>query len=191
MLGFQTITNFAADRELLRRRPYGVIEVAASEPKAVHLRPIPKFVSVIDVLCTGRWYHSGGKGDRCWIYYNQSWSNPRYIAVKYFLSSRDCSLASFNTAQAILDELAELKQCDALVCDAANFRLSPRVMRRYGWEPHAVSRWHRNYIKRFYGTYPTRNRGWGIMRDASNANSLGDMSGLPTQEISRKLAAHC
>ena len=28
-------------------------------------------------------------------------------------------------------------------------------MARLGWEPHKPQRWHRNYIRRFYGTYPT------------------------------------
>ena len=29
------------------------------------------------------------------------------------------------------------------------------VLQRLGWEPHCPSRWHRNYIKRFYGVYPS------------------------------------
>jgi hypothetical protein len=28
------------------------------------------------------------------------------------------------------------------------------MLARFGWEQHAASRWHRNYIKRFYGEYP-------------------------------------
>jgi len=40
------------------------------------------------------------------------------------------------------------------VCDAANVRLSDRFMARMGWEPHKPQRWHRNFIRRFYGEYP-------------------------------------
>ncbi len=54
----------------------------------------------------------------------------------------------------MLDQIAWLKQSDALVCDAWNDRLSERMAARYGWEPHLSSRWHRHFIKRFYGDYP-------------------------------------
>ena len=54
----------------------------------------------------------------------------------------------------VLDSIAEIKQIDAIVCDAGNVRLSERLMARLGWEPHQPSRWHRNYIRRFYGVYP-------------------------------------
>ena len=49
-----------------------------------------------------------------------------------------------------------MKQIDAIVCDAGNIRLSDRVMARLGWEPHKPQRWHRNFIRRFYGVYPSR-----------------------------------
>jgi hypothetical protein len=53
-----------------------------------------------------------------------------------------------------LDRIAELKRTDAILCDAANTRLSDRLLRRFGWEPHKPERWRRNFIKRFYGVYP-------------------------------------
>ncbi|MGC4004762.1 MAG: hypothetical protein QM811_17260 [Pirellulales bacterium] len=53
-----------------------------------------------------------------------------------------------------LDAIARLKRSDAIVCEAANFRLSDRMLRRHGWERHTTSRYRRNYIKRFYGEYP-------------------------------------
>jgi hypothetical protein len=36
----------------------------------------------------------------------------------------------------------------------ANWRLSAAIMARAGWEPHCPSRWHRFFIRRFYGSYP-------------------------------------
>jgi hypothetical protein len=54
----------------------------------------------------------------------------------------------------VLDEIARLKRSDALLCDVSNWRISERLMARFGWEPHCPSRWHRHYIKRFYGEYP-------------------------------------
>lgn len=55
---------------------------------------------------------------------------------------------------AALDEIARIKQTDALLADVLNFRISPRMLARYGWASHKPSRWHRHYIKRFYGSYP-------------------------------------
>jgi hypothetical protein len=78
------------------------------------------------------------------------------LALKYIHTQRGTSLRSFQTALAILDQIAELKGTDALVCEAANLRLNERFMRRYGWEQHTASP--RNYIKRFYGNYEDRNR---------------------------------
>jgi hypothetical protein len=63
------------------------------------------------------------------------------------------SLATFRAALTALDRLAELKRTDALLCDAANVRISDRLLRRWGWAPHKPQRWRRNYIKRFYGVY--------------------------------------
>jgi len=59
----------------------------------------------------------------------------------------------------ILDEIARLKQSDALLCDAISERITTRLLSREGWEPHCPSLFHRHYIKRFYGVYPPR-QGW-------------------------------
>ncbi len=50
---------------------------------------------------------------------------------------------------------SRIKGSDAIVTDVANFRISERLLARLGWERHTASRWHRNYIKRFYGQYPS------------------------------------
>ena len=55
------------------------------------------------------------------------------------------SYATFRAALVVLDAIAELKRTDAIVCDAANMRLSDRLMERLGWEPHKPQRWHRNF----------------------------------------------
>ena len=79
---------------------------------------------------------------------------PNFLALKYIVSTRGTSYRTFRAALSVLDAIAELKQIDAIVCDAANIRLSDRLMARLGWEPHKPQRWHRNFIRRFYGKYP-------------------------------------
>jgi hypothetical protein len=77
------------------------------------------------------------------------------MALKYIVSTAGTSYATFRAALVELDRIAELKRSDALLCDAANTRLSDRLLARFGWEPHAPARWRRNFIKRFYGVYPS------------------------------------
>ena len=96
----------------------------------------------------GNWFHRNVPGDRLWLYYNQPRRHSKYLALKYVVSSRNTGWGSMVRALEVLDEIAAIKHTDALLCDAANLRLTPRLLARKGWQPHAKSRWHRNYIKR-------------------------------------------
>ena len=150
---FQTVIDLEAGADILRRRRYGVIEVSGGRLVGIHLRPWPKLVSLVSVLW-GQWYHKHVHSDRIWLYFNQPRSYPNFVALKFAVSARGTTWATAHRALETLDEIARIKQSDARLVDAANFRLSPRMLARQGWEPHATSRWHQNYIKRFYGTYP-------------------------------------
>ena len=150
-----TITDWEAGRELLVRGRYGVIETAERQVVAVHLRPLPKLLSWPEVWPVGDDYHVRGESDRCFLYFNQPRRYSNFLALKYIVSTHGASYASFRAALVALDRLAELKRIDALLCDAANTRISDRLLRRFGWAPHKPQRWRRNFIKRFYGVYPT------------------------------------
>jgi hypothetical protein len=152
---FETIVDLETGREAVRARRYGVIETRGGELLAIHLRPSPKLVSLPELLPLGLRYHARGAADRCLLYYNQPWRMPNFLALKYIVSTTGTSYRTFRAALVVLDAVAALKQIDAIVCDAANMRLSDRLMARLGWEPHKPQRWHRNFIRRFYGHYPT------------------------------------
>ena len=82
---------------------------------------------------------------------------PNFLALAYALSARETSMRTVRVGLDVLDEIARLKTSDALLCDAGNWRISQRFMRRWGWEPHCPTAWwHRHFIKRFYGAYPRR-----------------------------------
>ena len=153
----ETIVDFEEGRERVCARRYGVIETAGGVLRAIHLRPWPKLVSLPEFVPRGPRYHGRGSADRCWLYYNQPRRMPKFLALKYIVSTNGTSYRTFRAALVALDAIAELKQVDAIVCDAANVRLSDRLMARLGWEPHKPERWHRNFIRRFYGVYPV---GW-------------------------------
>ena len=152
---FETVTDFQAGAESLRRRPYGVIETEDGRLKAIHLRPWPKIISATEVSFLGRRYHRTADGNRCLLYYNQPRSCPNFLALKYVVSSFRGTLRTFRCALVVLDEIARLKHTDAIVCEAANLRLSDRLAHRWGWESHVEKSRRRHFIKRFYGTYPS------------------------------------
>ena len=151
----ETITDFDAGRERIRARRYGVIETAGGELRSIQLRPWPRLVSPTELWPLGPRHHARGAADRCLLYYNQPRRMPNFLALKYVVSTAGTSYRTFRAALTALDAIAELKQIDAIVCDAANARLSDRFMARLGWEPHKPQRWHRNFIRRFYGEFPT------------------------------------
>ncbi|NQT40504.1 MAG: hypothetical protein HQ581_23630 [Planctomycetes bacterium] len=146
---FETVTDLHDGADVLRRRRYGVIEVVDGRLRRIRLRPFPKLISAPEVLLLGRWIHRRRRGDRFLVFYNHPRRHDRFMAVTYTVSNRDSTLASAQQARDVLEEIARLKGIDALLCDVATSRISERLLRRWGWEPHAPVRWHRNFIKRF------------------------------------------
>jgi hypothetical protein len=133
-----------------------LIEARAGRLAAIRLRPWPKIISALEIEWWGHWQHATRSEDVCFLYYNQPWRFPNFLAVKYAVSGRRCSLATMHRVLEALDEVARIKGTDALLCDVWNSRIHERMLARHGWEPQRRSRWHRNYIKRFYGHYPPR-----------------------------------
>jgi hypothetical protein len=150
----ETISDFDSSRERICARRYGVIETVGGRFASISLRPWPKLVALPEIVPLDPRYHASGAADRCLLYYNQPLRLPNYLALKYIVSTVGTSYATFRCALKVLDAIAALKRIDAIVCDAANVRLSDRLMQRLGWEPHKPQPWHRNYIRRFYGEYP-------------------------------------
>jgi hypothetical protein len=156
MAHIESIADIFDRAEVLRRGRYGVIEMADGRFRRIRLRWFPKIISASEIWFLGSTFHDRRAGDRLWLYYNQPRRHPNYLVLKYVISTRHGTLASLVRALDVLDEIARLKRSDSLLCDAANGRISARVMQRYGWTPHCPSRWHRHFIKRFYGAYPAR-----------------------------------
>jgi len=152
---FESITSLTEGGDTLRRRACGVIEVVDGRFCRVRLRPFPKIVSLPEILLLGRWSHRQRSGDRCLLYYNQPRRHGNFLVMKYVVSTRGTQLATIHRALDVLDEIARLKGSDAILTDVSNWRISRRALARRGYEPHSPSRWHRHYIRRFYGKYPS------------------------------------
>jgi hypothetical protein len=145
---FLALTDLVAETDRLQRRGCGVIETAEGRLVRVVLRPFPKIVTALGSRFIGRLEHRLRRGNRCRLYFNQSRRFPQFLALRYVVTTRDADYATFRAALTTLDEIARLKGIDALLCDAANLRLSDRFLARLGWVPHAPMPGHRNFIKR-------------------------------------------
>ncbi len=151
---YERVTDFAAGAETIRRWQSGVIDCRNGRFHHLGLRLLPKLATAPDILLLGNRRHRWWRGDRCLLYYHQPWRFRNFLVLQYMVSSCEATLGTLARALAVLDEVARLKQSDAILCDVANWRISDRVMRRCGFEPHCPSRWHRHFIKRFYGNWP-------------------------------------
>jgi hypothetical protein len=149
MFGCTNIVDLGAGADLLRRRRYGCIEVVDGRLAAISLRPWPKRSWLLASRWLGERFHRR-PGNRCLLYYNQPWGFEGYLALPLALSHRDTTLGTIRLALTALEQIAELKGVEALLCDVVNPRISERLLARWGWQAHAPMRWHRNYVKRLY-----------------------------------------
>jgi len=162
MAWFETVYNLQTGAAILKRRPFGVIEMADERLVGVHLRPFPKIISAMEIRLWGDRVHARRPGNRSWLYYNQPPSCPGFLTLKYIVSSRDCTLRTFRGALIVLDEIARLKRSAATVCEASNLRISDRLAERWGWEAHCPDSNRRHFIKRFYGDHPAPEEAWSL-----------------------------
>ena len=166
---YETITDLRAPADSLRSRRYGVIEAAGGRFRRIVLRPFPALISGIHPVLLGGWHHRYREGDRCLLYFDQPRRFRNFLAVKYVVSSRGTSLATCRSVSEALDEVARIKGVDALLCELSNRRIAGSMVRRWGWEPHKPSLWHRHYIKRFYGIYPPQAK-WLVSQHGDREN---------------------
>jgi hypothetical protein len=153
---FATAYDLKSDAELIRRGRYGLIEIVDEQLARIALRPWPAFATWAEARIVGNWRHRYRAGKVCRLYYNQPRRAGNFLTLAYVESARDAGLANFRAALAVLDEIARIKRSDFLVTDVVNGRISDRLLARWGWSPLAPRRWHRLFVKRFYGEYPGR-----------------------------------
>jgi hypothetical protein len=150
---YDDIADLSTGSSALRRRAHGVIEVVDERFVRVRLRPFARRVTWLESFTWGRWEHRR-PGNWCRLSYSEARGCPGFLALQYIVSGRDTTIATARGALVVLDEIARVRGADAIVCDVANVRISHRLLTRWGWQSHCQQRWHRNYIKRFYGDYP-------------------------------------
>ncbi|MBX3422381.1 MAG: hypothetical protein KF752_12585 [Pirellulaceae bacterium] len=120
--------------------------------QCVQIRWWPYRGNCLQAMLDRRW--RPGWGDRCELYFHQPHGTGKFLSLSYLRSSARTSLSTVYVALLGLDEQARIRGADAIVCHVTNDRISDRLMRRWGWQPHCSGWPGRHYIKRFYGVYP-------------------------------------
>ncbi len=159
---WETVIDLEAHADVIRRRRYGVIEAREGRVTSIRFRPLPKWVTLPQAIVFGPRRHRRWSADCCRLYFNQPRRFANFLALPYMVSGCGTRLATIYAALAALDEVARIKRSDAILADVQNDRIGPRLLERHGWQPHAPSRRHRNYIKRFYGEYPPVGQACGL-----------------------------
>ncbi len=152
---FETVFDLELGQEAIRRRAYGVIEVREGRLSRIVFRPWPKVFSNDDVTWRGQFTTRGLLRDACRLYFNQPLAHRNFLALKYIVSNFGTTFATIRRAMLVLDEIARIKQSDAIVAHVASPQISDRLMRRWGWGRHLEHSSRRQFIKRFYGAYPS------------------------------------
>jgi hypothetical protein len=150
----ESFPSLEAGAERIARRRYGVIEARGGRLNRITLRPWPTLFSLRELWPLGDHWRPSGDADCVRLYYNQPRGHSKFLALRYVEATPGTRYATLLAALRALDGVAWLKQSDALLCDAANRRLSDRFLARMGWVSHAPGWRQRNFIKRFYGHYP-------------------------------------
>ena len=155
---FRPVEDLAAGKSDLARWRAGCIATADGRLVRIERRWIPYKASRLRVW----WDRSRRKTSRieCELFFHHARGNGDFLVLGYVRSHRRASLASFYCATLVLDEIARIKRCGAIVADVTNDRLSDRLLERWGWQRHCHSWRGRHFIKRFYGTYPAVPAAW-------------------------------
>ena len=156
MKPIQSVYDVKAQQETLRRRRYGVIEAANGKLVRIQLRPWPKIASHLEAYWIRATKSRRHQKDACRLFYNEPISNPGFLTLAFVESSLNASAKTVFATLSVLDQIAYLKNSNAIVAEVSNNRISDRALKHWGWERHLEHKPQRHWIKRFYGTYPKR-----------------------------------
>lgn len=150
---FDSVKDVHAARDQVRERRYGVIVSRQGKLEAIQFRPWPKIISVAEVRFWASRRQDRRPADECLLYYNQPLQHSNYLTLAYIHTSWATPYQTLLAAIRVLDQIAEIKRSDAILCDVTNPRITDRFLHRLGWERHLEQSSRRHWIKRFYGEY--------------------------------------
>ena len=152
LVGIQPIRDMQSGSPQLRRWRCGRIVVRSGRLVEVQHRLLPQSVSVAQVWWQGKFKRRAE--DVCLLDYHQPLGAPGFLTLDYIRTGKGTSYKTFVGACHLLDEIARIRQANAIVAHVSNSSISDRLLIRLGWQPHLADWPGRHWIRRFYGEYP-------------------------------------
>ncbi|AMV32942.1 hypothetical protein VN12_12510 [Pirellula sp. SH-Sr6A] len=84
----------------------------------------------------------------CVVYYAFPYRSPGFMAVQYLVCGRHTPYGTLRRCVQLVAWLAQVRRCQAVVCQAISDRLTERLMDRWGYVRHAKTLGPGHYIHR-------------------------------------------
>jgi len=144
------VTDLRTETETLRTWKRGRITMCDGALVSIRRRRLTISASIARVWIQARW--KPGNRDQCILDYRASRLDG-FMVLEFIQSGPSTQLATFRGACQILDEVAKLRRAVAILAHVSTDAITDRLLRRWGWEPHAGNLSGRHWIKRFYDGY--------------------------------------
>jgi len=148
----ERFANLEEDAEGIRQVRCGRIVMESGRLVSIERHCFSSPVSIAQI-----WWESGRgrlRGDRCLLDFHVPRGLESFLTLDYVRSGSQTSYKTFVGACYVLDEIAKIREADAIVAHVTNVRISDRFLNRLGWQRHQRHWRGRHYIRRFYGDYP-------------------------------------
>lgn len=145
-LSLGSVTSVVGNSEKIRSWNYGELELSDGKLIGIYPRWWPR--------CGSQWeafqdsYFRTLPRDFCRAYYAFPRRAPGFMSVLYARSGPKTQYKTLYRAVVVMDEIARLRDAQAIVCQTISLRASERLMNRWGYVRHAQSLGSNHFIKR-------------------------------------------
>ena len=145
-LALGNVVTVEGNVDRVRGWSYGELELSNGELLGIYPRWWPKLASQWESFHDN--YLRNLPADFCRVYYAFPRRTPGFMSVLYARSGPNTQYKTLYKAVVVTDEIAKLRNSDAIVCQTISPRASERLMNRWGYVRHAFDLGDNHYIKR-------------------------------------------
>ncbi|MEE2934510.1 MAG: hypothetical protein VYA84_00770 [Planctomycetota bacterium] len=153
MIRLHSVSDPIRQASQLRRWRCGRIVMQSGRLVEIQHRLFCGNVSVAQVWLQAKYRRSDD--DLLWLDYHQPIGMHAFLTLDYIRSGTHAGYKTLRGACRVLDEIARIRNAQAIVAHVTNSQISDRLLHRLGWEQHLKQWKGRHWIRRFYNGYPT------------------------------------
>ena len=145
-LALGRVASIEGNIDRVRKWNYAELELSDGKLLGIYPRWWPRLASQWESFQDG--YIRNLPVDFCRVYYAFPRRAPGFMSVLYARSGPKTQYKTLYRAVVVMDEIARLRNTDAIVCQTISPRASERLMNRWGYVRHAFAVGENHYIKR-------------------------------------------